>query len=276
MSETTSSANVLVPEAALALRPLLDGRVPDLLFVPGSGWGAAASGIGRILTSIPAHTVPGFHTSPVAGHRAEIALIEFDHEDGRPLLALATPRTHLYEGLGADAVAHAVRVAAHLGITRAILTNGCGSANPSIPANSVALIADHLNLTGATPLHGATFVDLTDAYSPALRAHVRSAVGPLPEAVYAQFPGPQYETPAEVRMAVALGADLVGMSTALETIAAREVRIEVLALSLITNAAAGTVAGESLSHTEVLSAGASSKDMLSGLLESILRSWPRA
>lgn len=275
MNDMTTSATTLILEAALALRPLLDGRTPDLLFVPGSGWGAAAQEIGRTLTSVPAETIPGFHASPVAGHHAQISLIEFDHEDGATLLALAVPRTHYYEERGSDAVAHAIRVASHLGIPRAILTNGCGSANPSIPPNSVALIADHLNLTGATPLHGASFVDLTDAYSSTLRAHVHSLFPNIPEAVYAQFPGPQYETPAEVRMAVNLGADLVGMSTALETIAAREAGIEVLALSLITNAAAGMSGEDTLSHSEVLTAGASSKEMLSTLLASILRTWPR-
>ncbi|WP_115727777.1 purine-nucleoside phosphorylase [Actinomyces culturomici] len=275
MIETPLAPQALAHEAALALRPLLAGAVPDVLLVPGSGWGAAAASVGVVVGSVPAETIPGFHASPVAGHHSEISLLELAHEDGEPLRALALPRTHFYEGLGTAAVAHPVRVAAALGIHRAILTNGCGSANPAIPAGSVALIRDHLNLTASTPLEGATFVDLTDAYSPALRALVLGVDPSIPEAVYAQFPGPQYETPAEVRMAVVLGADLVGMSTALETIAAREAGVEVLALSLITNAAAGTTPGEALSHTEVLEAGASSKESLASLVERIVRVWPR-
>lgn len=276
MNEQTSPARILVEESAKALRPLLSGRVPDLLLVPGSGWGAAAASVGRVLASVPADTIPGFRPSPVAGHRAQISLLELDHSDGAPLLALVLPRTHYYEGHGASACAHSVRVAAALGVKRALLTNGCGSANPQIPAGSVAVLRDHINLTGATPLEGATFVDLTDAYSPALRSLVLGINPSIHEAVYAQFTGPQYETPAEVRMAVVLGADLVGMSTALETIAAREAGLEVLALSLITNAAAGTIVGERLSHSEVLEAGAASKGALAGLVEAIAKAWPRA
>lgn len=265
----------MVDDSVRALRPLLDGIVPDVLLVPGSGWGSAAHSIGREVLSVPAASIPGFADSPVAGHTARIQLLALDHEDGRPFHALLLPRTHFYEERGADAVAHAVRVAAALGIARAILTNGCGSANPRIGPGSVALIADHVNLTAATPLHGASFVDLSDAYSPRLRGLVNSVDPAILEAVYAQFPGPQYETPAEVRMAVALGADLVGMSTALETIAAREAGLEVLGLSLITNAAAGTTPGESLSHEEVLEQGASSKERLAELLARIVRVWPR-
>ena len=270
-----SQISTAIDNSVRALRPLLDGIIPDILLVPGSGWGSAAHSIGREIFSVPAPSIPGFTDSPVAGHTARIQLLALDHEDGLPFHALLLPRTHFYEERGADAVAHAVRVAAALGIKKAILTNGCGSANPQIRPGCVALIADHINLTAATVLHGATFIDLSDAYSLRLRALVHSVDSTIPEAVYAQFPGPQYETPAEVRMAIALGADLVGMSTALETIAAREAGVEVLGLSLITNAAAGTTPGESLSHEEVLEQGASSKDQLAQLLARIIQVWPR-
>ncbi len=131
------------------------------------------------------------------------------------------------------------------------------------------LIADHINLTGATPLHGANFVDLTDAYSPALRDLARTVDPDLDEGVYVQFAGPQYETPAEVRMAKVLGGDLVGMSTTLETIAAREAGLEVLGISLVTNAAAG-ITGEVLDHTEVIEAGRNAVPRLRALLAGLL------
>ncbi len=136
-------------------------------------------------------------------------------------------------------VAHAVRMAAAAGCTQLVVTNGCGSTRPQVGPGSVVLISDHLNLTGATPLEGATFVPMGDAYSPRLRDLARTVDGDLVDGVYAQFTGPQYETPAEVKMATILGADLVGMSTALEVIAAREAGLEVLGLSLVTNLAAG-------------------------------------
>ncbi len=135
-----------------------------------------------------------------------------------------------------------------------MLTNAAGSVRADWAPGTPVLIADHLNLTGTTPLRGARFVDMTDAYSPALRAHARTVRPALAEGVYAQFGGPQYETPAEVRMAATLGADLVGMSTALETIAAREAGLDVLGISLVTNPAAGTTA-EPLEHADVLAAG---------------------
>lgn len=130
------------------------------------------------------------------------------------------------------------------------------------------LIADHINLTGATPLESASFVDLTDLYSARLRALARQ-VEPLDEGVYVQFRGPQYETPAEVRMARTLGGDLVGMSTSLEAIAAREAGLEVLGLSLVTNPAAG-ISPTPLNHQEVLQAGRDAAGHLAQLLAAIV------
>jgi purine-nucleoside phosphorylase len=182
-------------------------------------------------------------------------------------------RTHFYEGRDATAAVHPIRTAAAAGAYAVVLTNASGSLRRDWSPGTPVLIADHLNLTGASPLRGAKFVDLTDAYSPALRAHARSVRPALPEGVYAQFAGPQYETPAEVRMAGVLGADLVGMSTALETIAAREAGLDVLAISLVTNAAAGTTAAP-LEHAEVLAAGKAASPELGRLLADILVTWP--
>lgn len=179
-------------------------------------------------------------------------------------------RTHLYEGLGVAAVAHGVRTSAKLGAKALILTNGCGSTVPEWGPGTAVLLKDHLNLTGTSPIVGANFVDLTDAYSPRLREIAHRVDPNLPEGVYAQFPGPHYETPAEVKMARLLGADLVGMSTTLETIAAREAGLEVLGISLVTNQAAG-FAPAPLSHEEVLQAGAEAGPRLATLLADIVK-----
>ena len=168
--------------------------------------------------------------------------------DTRALVFLG--RTHYYEQRGVEAVVHGVRTAAAAGCRVIVLTNGCGGLDPSWTPGTPVLISDHLNLTSASPLRGATFIDLTDLYSSRLRALCREIEPSLPEGVYAQFRGPQYETPAEVRMAGVLGAQLVGMSTALEAIAAREAGVEVLGLSLVTNLAAG-MTGAPLNHEDV-------------------------
>ena len=168
-----------------------------------------------------------------------------------------------------EPVVHGVRTAAAAGATAIVLTNGCGGLNPAWLPGTPVLIRDHINLTGATPLRGATFLDLTDAYSPRLRALAREVDPSLEEGVYVQFRGPQYETPAEVRMAAAIGGDLVGMSTTLETIAAREAGMEVLGISLVTNAAAG-ISPTPLAHAEVIEAGRAAGPRLGALLAGLV------
>ena len=210
--------------------------------------------------------MPGFKAPVVKGHGGFLKLIR---TSGGRITAVLTGRTHYYEGRGVDPVVHGVRTVAAWGATTLVLTNGCGGLNPAWAPGSVVLIRDHINLTGATPLRGATFIDMTDAYSDRLRDLARSVAPDLPEGVYVQFHGPQYETPAEVRMAGLLGGDLVGMSTALETIAAREAGLEVLGLSLVTNAAAG-LADSGLDHTEVLQAGRDAGPRLASLLAGIV------
>jgi purine-nucleoside phosphorylase len=163
-----------------------------------------------------------------------------------------------------------VRTAAAAGCRTIVLTNGCGGLNPQWLPGTPVLISDHINLTGASPLRGATFIDLTDLYSSRLRALCRELEPSLPEGVYAQFRGPQYETPAEVRMAGIMGADLVGMSTGLEAIAAREAGLEILGLSLVTNLAAG-MTGEPLNHEEVLEAGRAAAERMGRLLAQVVR-----
>jgi len=238
----------------------------DLALTLGSGWGAAADLIGETTHTLPADQVPGFHASAVAGHPGTLRSVLTP--DGKRVLVIGA-RTHFYERRGVRAVAHGVRTAAAAGCSTVILTNGCGGLRPEHGPGSAVLISDHLNLTAHSTLEGATFVDLTDLYSSRLRDVARSVDPTLPEGVYAQFTGPHYETPAEVRMAKTLGADLVGMSTALEAIAARHAGLEVLGLSLVTNLAAG-IADEPLSHAEVIEAGQQAGPRISRLLADIV------
>ena len=225
--------------------------------VLGSGWSDVVVGLADPGTAVtlPMSDLPGFVPPSAAGHRGTVTSCLVD---GVAVLAVAG-RTHLYEGLGTDPVVHPAHLAAAAGSGVLVLTNAAGGVRADLAVGDLVLISDHLNLTGRSPLTGAAFVDLVDAYSPRLRAAAADAVaatGRRPsEGVYAAMPGPQYETPAEIRMLRTLGADLVGMSTVPETIAARALGLEVVAASLVTNAAAG-VTGDPLDHTEVLAAGA--------------------
>ncbi|MFV0451575.1 MAG: purine-nucleoside phosphorylase [Propioniciclava sp.] len=181
---------------------------------------------------IPAKQVPGFRPAAVAGHAGLLSVVRM--LSGCHALVIGA-RTHLYEGHGVNSVVHGVRVAAALGVTTPVLTNGAGGINPEWVPGRAVLISDHLNLAACSPLMGASFVDLSEVYSRRLRAIAREVDPDITEGVYARVGGPQYETPAEVRMLRALAADLVGMSTVLEAIAARAAGLEVLGLSLVTN-----------------------------------------
>ena len=240
----------------------------DLALVLGSGWGGAADLLGETVAEVPSEGIPGFSAPAVVGHSAMTRSIRITGTD-KFALVLGS-RTHLYEGRGVRRVVHGVRTAAAAGVTRILLTNGCGGLNPAWLPGTPVLISDHLNLTATSPLEGATFVDLTDLYSARLRALAREVDPTLDEGVYVQFPGPHYETPAEVRMAGRLGGDLVGMSTTLEAIAARHAGLEVLGISLVTNAAAG-ISPTPLSHGEVIAAGQAAGPRISALLAEIAR-----
>ena len=239
----------------------------DIALTLGSGWGKAAELLGETVASIPATSVTGFSAPALTGHVGTLQSIRT--ETGRNVLVIGA-RTHFYEGHGVRRVVHSVRTAAATGATVMVLTNGAGGIRPHWQPGTPVLISDHINLTAASPLEGATFVDLTDLYSPQLRNLARSIAPDLDEGVYCQFPGPHYETPAEVRMARALGGDIVGMSTALEAIAARHAGMEVLGLSLITNQAAG-IQTTALSHDEVLEAGRNAGPVISALLARVVQ-----
>ncbi|TQL01304.1 purine-nucleoside phosphorylase [Cellulomonas sp. SLBN-39] len=240
----------------------------DIALVLGSGWGGAADLIGETVAEIPSHEIPGFARPAVVGHVGTLRSVRIGGTD-RHALVLGS-RTHLYEGRGVRRVVHGVRTAAATGASTVVLTNGCGGLNPAWAPGTPVLINDHINLTATSPLEGATFVDLTDLYSARLRAVAREVDASLDEGVYVQFPGPHYETPAEVRMAGVLGGDLVGMSTTLEAIAARHAGMEVLGVSLVTNLAAG-IGTEALSHAEVIEAGQAAGPRISDLLARVVQ-----
>ncbi|MGB3257124.1 MAG: purine-nucleoside phosphorylase [Ornithinimicrobium sp.] len=239
----------------------------DVALVLGSGWGATADLIGETTATVDITDVPGFSAAAVAGHHGTISSVLISGSERRALIF--GTRTHFYEGRGVRSVVHGVRTAAAAGCTTMVLTNGCGGLQPQWAPGTPVLVRDHLNLTAASPVEGAHFVDLTDLYTPALRDLAREVDGSLEEGVYAQFRGPHYETPAEVEMARRLGADLVGMSTTLEAIAARQVGMQVLAISLVTNAAAG-ITDQPLSHDEVIEAGQVASKRCSALLSQIV------
>jgi purine-nucleoside phosphorylase len=222
----------------------------DTAVVMGSGWAPAAEAFGPAESTVAIEQLRGFAAPTVAGHGGEVRSVRVGSR--RVLVFLG--RTHLYEGRGVASVVHGVRTAAAVGVRTVILTNAAGGLAPEHRVGQPVLISDHINLTARSPLVGPTFVDLTDLYSARLRGLARQIDPSLTEGVYAALPGPHFETPAEIRMLRALGADLVGMSTALEAIAARAAGMEVFGLSLVTNAAAG-ITGEALDHQEVLAAG---------------------
>jgi purine-nucleoside phosphorylase len=252
-------------EAASALARATGVLHHDVALIMGSGWVPAAERLGTATADLEVSTLPGFSAPVVAGHSGRIRSIPIG--DKRALVLLG--RTHLYEGRGVGAVAHGVRTAVAAGARLVVLTNAAGGLRQGMTPGDPVLISDHLNLTATSPIAGANFVDLTDLYSPRLRALAKDIDPRLTEGVYAQLPGPHFETPAEIRMLRTLGADLVGMSTVLEAIAAREAGAEVFGLSLVTNLAAG-MTGEPLNHEEVLATGRAAAVAMGDLLAELV------
>ncbi|MFG1810683.1 purine-nucleoside phosphorylase [Streptomyces sp. NPDC049040] len=251
--------------AAARLRALTGAQTHDVALVMGSGWVPAADRLGTADAELQITELPGFPAPSVAGHAGRVRSVRVGGV--RALVFLG--RTHLYEGLGVASVAHGVRTSVAAGCKTVVLTNGCGGLRPGFRPGQPVLISDHINMTATSPIAGANFVDLTDLYSPRLRALCRDIDPTLEEGVYVQLPGPHYETPAEIGMVRAIGGDLVGMSTTLEAIAAREAGAEVLGISLVTNLAAG-MTGEPLNHEEVLAAGHESATRMGSLLADLL------
>jgi purine-nucleoside phosphorylase len=237
----------------------------DIAVVLGSGWVPAADVLGAADAELASTDLPGFPAPTVTGHSGRIRSVPVSGH--RALVFLG--RTHLYEGKGPPAVVHGVRTALAAGCRTIVLTNAAGGLRVGIQVGQPVLISDHLNMTGTSPIVGGRFTDLTDLYTHRLREVARSIDPTLEEGVYACMPGPNYETPAEIRMLRRCGADLVGMSTVLEAIAAREGGADVLGLSLVTNLAAG-ITGEPLNHEEVLTAGRDSAESMGRLLADVI------
>jgi purine-nucleoside phosphorylase len=267
LADPTTDPFEVARAAAARIAELTGAERHDVALVLGSGWAPAGDLLGETLAEVPNTEVPGFTAAAVAGHTGTIRSVRIGTTERRALVF--GTRTHFYEGRGVRAVVHGVRTAAAAGCRVLVLTNGCGGLDPAWAPGTPVLISDHINLTGASPLEGPTFVDLTDLYSARLRALCREVDPGLPEGVYVQFRGPQYETPAEVRMAGVLGGQLVGMSTALEAIAARHAGLEVLGISLVTNAAAG-ISATPLDHAEVVAAGKAAAQRVGGMLADVV------
>jgi purine-nucleoside phosphorylase len=256
----------IAKEAAAALAAATGVERHDIALTLGSGWAKAADLLGETVATVPATEIPGFSAPAVVGHVGSLRSIRLP--DGRHALVIGA-RTHFYENHGVRRVVHSVRTAAAAGATTMILTNGAGGIKEHWTPGTPVLISDHINLTASSPLEGATFIDLTDLYSRRLRDVARTVQADLDEGVYVQFRGPHYETPAEVQMAKTMGGHIVGMSTALEAIAARQAGMEILGFSLITNLAAG-ISPEPLSHQEVLQAGRDAEPVISDLLARVV------
>jgi purine-nucleoside phosphorylase len=256
----------IAKEAAAQLAEATGVAKHDVALTLGSGWAKAADLIGETVATVPATDIVGFSKPALTGHVGTLRSVRLP--SGKHALVIGA-RTHYYEGHGVRRVVHSVRTAAAAGASIMVLTNGAGGIKEHWTPGTPVLISDHINLTANSPLEGATFIDLTDLYSRRLRDIARSVQPDLDEGVYTQFRGPHYETPAEVQMAKAIGGHIVGMSTALEAIAAREAGMEVLGFSLITNLAAG-ISPDALSHAEVLQAGKDAEPLISDLLARVV------
>jgi len=270
----TTKPFALAQEAAGRLATITGVDIHDVALVLGSGWAPAADQLGETVVELALSDLPGFPDAAVAGHSSAIRSIQVG--DQRMLAFLG--RVHGYEGHPIPTVVHGVRTAVIAGAKVVVLTNAAGGLRDGMQVGQPVLINDHLNLTGRSPMTGGEppqpfgprFVDLTDLYSARLRRLAHSVDPTLTQGVYAALPGPHYETPGEIRMLRTLGADLVGMSTAMEAIAARHLGAEVLGMSLVTNLAAG-ITGEKLDHTEVLAAGAAAAQRMGTLLAEVVR-----
>jgi purine-nucleoside phosphorylase len=271
MSQITPDPYLLAEAASEALRARSAVDSYDVAVVLGSGWAEAATALGTPSSDVPTTDLPGFSEPSVPGHSGHVLSLAL----GGLNVALFTGRIHLYEGYTPHQIVHAVRTAVFAGAHTVVLTNACGARHPGYEIGEPVLISDHLNLMNASPLEGppppshlaSRFVDLADLYSSTLRDKISKAVPGIKEGVYAAFRGPHFETPAEITMAKVLGADLVGMSTALEAIAAKHLGAQVVGLSLVTDLVG---VNSTISHEEVMAAAARAVPRLQTLLSNVV------
>ncbi len=273
MPEQTGDPFVVASASAAALAERTGQNRHDVAVVLGSGWTPAADALGPAECEIPLAELGGFPEPRVPGHVPAVRLVRI----GGLRVLVFLGRVHLYEGHSPAAVVHGVRTAVAAGCATVVLSNAAGGIRSGLQPGQPVLISDHLNLTGCSPLTGlpltgtgpSPFTDLPEVYSAGLRALARAEDPDLAEGVYAALPGPQYETPAEIRMLRAAGADLVGMSTVLEAIAARHLGAQVLGISLVTNVAAG-LSAQKLDHADVLATARTAAARVGALLAAIL------
>jgi purine-nucleoside phosphorylase len=257
-------------EAAGVLAERTGVRRHDALVVLGSGWGGAVEALGEPVAALDVRNVPGFLAPVAPGHAGRIVSTVLSTELGDLRVLVVLGRTHLYEGHGPDPVVHAVRTAAAAGCRTALFTNASGALRSDWPPGTGVVLTDHLNLAGAFPLIGPRFVDLTDAYVPRLRDLAHAADPDLAQGVYAILRGPHFETVAEARMLRTLGADLVGMSTVLEVVAAREVGLDVLALSVVASVEPLDYGAPGVDADEVVRVAAAAATRLGPVLATVL------
>ena len=249
--------------------------LPRIGLVLGSGLGGFADSLTEA-TPVPYAEIPSFPRSTAIGHAGRMVI----GKAGDVAVAAMQGRVHLYEGYSAQEITFPIRVFARMGVRAVILTNAAGGINRGYSQGALVLIRDHINLQGANPLigpnddrFGVRFPDMTRAYAKELRAMAREEAAKLNivlhEGVYAALPGPSYETPAEIEYLRRIGADLVGMSTVAEVIAARHMGMKVLAISCVTNMAAG-ILDQPLSHAEVMETGERVKSTFESLLNAVL------
>jgi len=262
----------VITSSLARIRASAPGHVPHIAIVLGSGWDGIADLVQGAI-DIPYADLPAFPAPGVAGHAGSLRLGSIGQGDQARQVALLRGRQHAYETGDTAGMKGAIRTLAALGCQLLVLTNAAGSLEPAMPPGSLMLISDHLNIAQRTPLHGepgaSRFVDMTDAYCPTLRDQAAAAAEAagieLHEGVYAWVLGPQFETPAEIRMLRLLGAQAVGMSTVPETILARHAGLRVLGLSLFTNAAAG-MSDQALSHAHTLAMASATAALAQRLL----------
>jgi len=240
----------------------------DVLVILGTGLATAAQRLGATGPSIPLATLPFFPRYTATGHHAQGWSVPI----GDKMVLVFAGRCHAYEGIDLSEVVHPLRTGIAAGCSTVILTAAVGGIREDLPTGSVMAVADHLNLTGRSPLSGPEFVDMVGAYSPGLRALALSTGGipALTTGTYAQVLGPQFETPAEIHMLRTLGADVVGMSMAFETIAARHAGAEVLGLAVVTNEAAGAASGTA----DIVAAGSAAVPVVADVIRHVVMSLP--
>ena len=272
----STSLSAQLDSSAAAVHAAADGFQPEIAMILGSGLGVLADEVGPVAARIGYGDIPHMPQSTVEGHAGELVLGELA---GRQV-AVLSGRIHAYEGRSFERLVYPLRLMAQLGCRKLLVTNACGGIREDLAPGHIMLISDHINMLGSNPLLGPNddslgprFPDMSSAYTPALREHARAKAAEanleVKEGVYLAALGPSYETPAEIRMMRTLGADVVGMSTAPEVIAASHMGVEVLGMSLVTNHAAG-VTDQPLSHDEVVEEAALARDRFASLIHAIL------